>query len=94
MLTNVEQIKKTIKPILDKYGIKKAGLFGSFARNEEVYNDIDLVVKIEKRISLLQFISIKQDLEDVLGIKVDLVEYNAIHPLLKDQILKDEVSVL
>lgn len=40
--------------------------------------------------SLLEFIGIQQELEDELGLNVDLVEYEAIKPALKDEILRDE----
>lgn len=94
IMNNLEHIKSQIKPVLEKYGIKKAGIFGSSARGESVVNDLDLLVKIEKKISLLDFIEIQQDLEDTLGMKVDLVEYDAIKPALRDEILKDEEPVL
>lgn len=44
--------------------------------------------------SLLEFIGIQQELEDELGVNVDLVEYEAIKPALKDEILRDEEPVL
>jgi len=93
-MNNLENIKSLIRPILKKYGIKKAGIFGSSARGESVVNDLDLLVKIDKKISLLEFIGIQQELEDTLGMKVDLVEYDAIKPALKDEILQDEKPVL
>ena len=94
IMNNLENIKSLIRPILKKYGIKKAGIFGSSARGESVVNDLDLLVKIDKKISLLEFIGIQQELEDTLGMKVDLVEYDAIKPALKDEILQDEKPVL
>lgn len=93
-MNNLDDIKKKIRPILRKYGIKKAGIFGSSVRGASVVNDLDLLVKIDKKISLLEFIGIQQELEDELGIKVDLVEYEAIKPALKDEILRDEEPVL
>ena len=93
-MNKLEHIKSQIKPILKKYGIKKAGIFGSSARGESVVNDLDLLVKIDKKISLLEFIGIQQELEDELGMKVDLVEYEAIKPALKEEILRDEEPVL
>ena len=44
--------------------------------------------------SLLEFIGIQQELENELGMKVDLVEYETIKPVLKDDILRDEEPVL
>jgi len=93
-MNDLENIKKKIRPILKKYGIKKAGIFGSSARGDSVVNDLDLLVKIDKKISLLKFIGIQQELEDNLGIKVDLVEYDAIKPALKDDILREEEPVI
>jgi predicted nucleotidyltransferase len=93
-MKNLNAIKKKIRPILKKYGIKKAGIFGSSARGESVVNDLDLLVKIDQKISLLEFIGIQQELEDELGMKVDLVEYEAIKPALKEDILRDEDPVL
>ncbi|HKJ34648.1 MAG TPA: nucleotidyltransferase family protein [Balneolales bacterium] len=93
-MVDLENIKQKIRPILQKYGIKKAGIFGSSARGETIVNDIDLLVKIEQKISLLDFIGIKQELEDELNMKVDLVEYDSLKPALKKDILKDEVPVL
>lgn len=93
-MANVEEIKKKIRPILKKYGIQKAGIFGSAARAEANANDIDLLVKIDQKISLLDFIGIQQELEDELDMSVDLVEYDSLKPALKEDILKDEVPVL
>jgi len=93
-MTNLEEIKKKVRPILNKYGIKKAGVFGSTARGEANTNDIDLLVKIDQKISLLDFIGIQQELEDELDIKVDLVEYDSLKPALKEDILKEEVPVI
>jgi len=92
-MSNLENIKTRIKPILKKYGIKKAGIFGSSAREESEVNDLDLLVKIDKKISLLDFIGIQQELEDELDMKVDLVEYSAIKTALRDD-MRDEDPVL
>lgn len=92
-MENINDLKQKIRPILNKYGIKKAGLFGSSARKEVIINDIDLLVKIDRKISLLDFIGIKQELEDKLNMSVDLVEYDSLKPALKDDILKEEVSI-
>jgi len=94
MSQNRDDIKQKIRPILQKYGIARAGIFGSAARGESTARDIDLLVKIDRKISLLEFIAIQQELEDVLGVKVDLVEYSAIKPALRDEILEDEVPVI
>lgn len=95
MKAHIEEIKQKILPTLQSYGVKKAGLFGSCVRDEMMKDsDIDILVEIEKDISLLDFVGLKLEIEDVLKRKVDLVEYNTIKPLLKERILSEQVIIL
>jgi len=91
-----EELKKRIIPVLVKHKAVRAGLFGSFAKGAARQDsDIDILVDLgASRLSLLDFVGIKLELEDVTGRKVDLVEYSTIKPLLKERILKEEVPIL
>ena len=92
---NIEEIKRKILPILKKYGVTRAGIFGSVVRGEaRKDSDIDILVKIESRMSLLDFAGLKLELEEALGRKCDLGEYSVIKPIIKEQILKEEVVIL
>lgn len=92
---DIKEIKEKILPILQRYRAKRAGLFGSYVRGEiKEDSDIDILVEIEDDISLLDFVGIKLEIEEVLGREVDLVEYNTIKPLLRNRILKEQVAIL
>lgn len=93
---SIEEMKGKVVPILKRYGVSKAGIFGSLSRGEaKKESDIDILVEISKSgVSLLDFIGLKLELEEALGKKVDLVEYTAIKPLLRERILKGEVAIL
>lgn len=92
---NVEEIKKKIIPILKRHGVTRAGIFGSVVRGEETKeSDIDVLVEIESRMSLLDFVGLKLELEDALGKRVDLGEYSTIKPIIREQILSEEVAIL
>ncbi len=92
---NIDEIKREIVPILQKYGVKRASIFGSAVRDEmREDSDIDILVEIEKDISLLDFVALKLELEDSLGRKVDLVEFDTIKPKLKDRILREQVVII
>ena len=95
MKSDINKIKQKILPILQKYRVKKVALFGSCVRGEmEEDSDIDILVEIKKDISLLDFVGLKQKIEEALGRKVDLVEYDTLKPLLREKILKEQVVLL
>ncbi len=91
----IEEVKEKILPILQRHGVKKVGLFGSFVRDEmREDSDIDILVDIENDMSLLDFVGLKLEIEEVLGMKVDLVEYSTIKPLLRERIMSEQVPIL
>lgn len=77
-------------------GVKRAALFGSYARGDATKDsDIDLLIEFRgKNKSLLDLAELKINLEDNLGKHVDLITYNSIHPLLRDRILSEQVIIL
>lgn len=87
----VEILKKNEDIIKQKYGIKKIGVFGSFARGEEKEgSDVDVLVEFEDSFETFDnYIELKYFLEDLFGRKVDLVTVEALRPQLKDDILKE-----
>ena len=93
---DIKELKIKIRKVLKKYRVVRAGIFGSYARGEQKKNsDIDVLVEInDKTLSLLGFIQIKNQLEEVLGNKIDLVEYKALKPLIKKNALKEEIRII
>lgn len=97
---NLEEIIKILKEhkeeIKKKYHVKEIGLFGSFIRGEEKESsDIDILIDFDPdaRISLLDFIELEDYLSELLGVKVDLVDKQALKPRIGKRIL-NEVIVL
>jgi len=91
----IPEIKDKILPVLKRYGIKKASLFGSVVRDEQTErSDIDLLVELPETASLLELASLKLDLEEILRRKVDVLTFDSLHPLLKDKILHEQEAVL
>lgn len=95
----LEKIKPKMIKILKENHIKRAGIFGSYALGQQKKNsDVDVLIEIEpkynEKISLLDIIRLQQFLEKKLGKKIDLVEYSALHRLLKDRILKEEIRII
>jgi len=94
-LPTIEEIQEKAVPILRQHGAVRAAVFGSCARGEmKKSSDVDLLVDFSPPISLLRFVGVKLELEKALARKVDLVEYEAIKPRLRDRILADQVQIL
>jgi hypothetical protein len=79
-----EEILLTLKSIksnlLDRYPIASLALFGSYSRDEQSEtSDIDILVEIDGKIGS-RFIDLAEELESVLGRKVDLISKNGIKP--------------
>jgi len=97
VMKSLNEIKKLLehnKPKLTaKYHIKNIGLFGSLVRGDTTSeSDVDILVEFEKPIGL-DFVSLADELEDILGVKVDLVTPNAIKPRMFEYIKQDLVYV-
>ena len=87
-------IQEKAVPILRRAGVRRASLFGSVTRGKSLPNDIDILVELSQQASLLNFINLKNRLEEGLGQKVDLVEYGSIKPALKTSIMAAAVDLM
>jgi hypothetical protein len=91
---NRENLISSINEILQNSGIKKAYLFGSFARNEKRYHDIDIAIKTPGNFSLLDLAHLENLLEDKTNKKIDLGTIDSIHPLVRKYVKKDLIALL
>ncbi len=96
-MQTISQIKSILaqhkSELSRKYHLKQIGVFGSYARRDKTtQSDIDLLVELEKPIGL-EFVTLADELESLLGVKVDLVSLNAIKPKMLKSIKKDLVYV-
>ncbi len=59
---NIQNIQTHVNPILKAFNVKKASLFGSYARQTDITpsSDVDILVELNNPISLLKFIDLKQ----------------------------------
>ena len=90
-VNSLEEVKKLAIPILKAHKIKKAAVFGSFARGDfDDKSDVDILIEPpDEEFSLLDLARLKVSLEDVLGRQIDLVTYDSIYEPIKDRIMKE-----
>ena len=71
-------------------GAQRLRIFGSVARGEDHEgSDIDLLIDMPAGTSLLQIVGLQQDIEDALGMRVDLCTERELHPSLRPRILAE-----
>jgi len=97
-MTNKENIIATLKihkPELSKLGVQNIGLFGSYLRNEHSEkSDIDLLIEPEKGFTIFQMLKLEEEISELIKHKVDLVEYSALKPSIKEDVLLSAITIL
>jgi predicted nucleotidyltransferase len=81
-MKTLQEIESTLskykQPLFTKYPIRSLAIFGSYARNEQnIESDLDLMVEFNDKIGI-RFIDLAEEIESLVGSKVDLVSRNAI----------------
>lgn len=92
----IADIKKKISPILRRHQIKKAAVFGSYARGEQKKrSDIDILIEYKyDNKSYFDLMNLQNELEKKLKKSVDIITYRSIYHRLRERILKDQKIIL
>lgn len=87
-------IRQHLPKLTQDYNVSYLGIFGSYIRGEQKEDsDLDILVEFSKEPDLLEFIGLKQELSEILGVEVDLVMRGALKPRIGKRILEEVVQV-
>ncbi|MEL7564972.1 MAG: nucleotidyltransferase family protein [Dehalobacterium sp.] len=90
----IKEKRDIILSIASKHGASKVRIFGSMVRGDHKPNsDVDILINLDKERSLFDLIALKNDLEQLLGRKVDIVTENSVHRHLKNRIISEAEEV-
>ncbi len=90
-----ERIIETIRKVLSERGTREAYLFGSFARKERRYHDIDIAIKPPVgKFSLLDLVHLENVLREETGERIEIITLRSVNPRLKPYIEKDLIRVI
>ena len=97
-MRSFDQIHQELKAHLPElracYGVSYLGIFGSYVRGEQKKtSDVDILVEFDRAGTLLDLIHLQNILEDLLGVKVDLVEKSGLKPAIWPYVLAEVVTV-
>ena len=94
LLDRLRLKRQEILSIAARHGAHNLRLFGSVARGEaNPDSDVDILVEMEPGRSLLDHVALIQDLEDILGCKVDMVNEKALHWTIRDRVHQEVVPL-
>jgi len=86
--------REDILKVCARYGVHNVRVFGSVARGEaDEQSDIDLMVDFEPGRSLLDHAGLWLELQDLLGVKVDVVSSRGIKPRIRERVLREAVPL-
>lgn len=96
MSLGLDSVHDQIVELCRRYGIAELSVFGSVARGEDrPDSDVDLLyVRVpDSTSSLWELWELRDELEQLLGRKVDLVSKDNLHWVIRDQVLAEARNV-
>jgi len=80
--------------IAARYGVRNVRVFGSVARGEsDELSDVDLLVTLDRGVTLMKMSAFRRELEALLGCKVDVISDNGLREQMKEGILAEAVPL-
>jgi len=96
IILTLSDIKKTVKPLAEKYHISEVYIFGSYARNEATSaSDIDFLVFGGKDFKPTSVFAFAEELRMLINKKIDVFEINEVNlnSSFYDTIMKERIKV-
>ncbi len=89
-----QQLFHRLKKHLLKNNVTRAAVFGSFARNEETEkSDIDVLIDAGD-MTMFDILRLEDELRDICRREIDLVEYKAVKPSIREYVFSDIVELI
>ncbi|HUO31706.1 MAG TPA: nucleotidyltransferase family protein [Bryobacteraceae bacterium] len=86
--------RAAIIDLAKRHGARSIRVYGSVARGEACdRSDLDLLVEWDPDRSLLDVVGLKQDLEDLLGVTIDIGSERGLHWFIRDEVLREAVPL-
>lgn len=94
---NKEELKHYRSQILElaqRYHAPNVRVFGSTVREDRTpESDVDFLIDVSPKQNLLDLIAFTRELKELLGCEVDVAQSTVLHPVIRDQVLREAVSL-
>jgi hypothetical protein len=93
-LAELKAYREEILALAEKYHAPNIRVFGSVAREEATEeSDVDFLIDVSSKQSLLDLIGLIQDLKELLGCEVDVAQSTVLHPKIRERILTEAIPL-
>jgi len=90
----IENHRQQIIELAKRRGANRVQVFGSMARGQATAtSDVDFLVEMRSGTSAFALGGLLMDLQDLLGRRVDMVTPKALHPAIREKVLKEAVDL-
>ena len=90
----IPAIREDVRRIAAAHGAGNVRVFGSVGRGEQdASSDLVLLVDMAEGRSLFDLIALSNDLEESLGVDVDVVTEASLSPYIRDRVLDEAVAL-
>ena len=86
----IEASRIALRALVARHGLRNGRVFGSMARgDDDDTSDVDLLVDVPPGISGFAMGALQMDAQDMLGRHVDIATEAALHPMVREQVLRE-----
>jgi len=91
---SIHSQRSAILEIAERYGASDFRIIGSVARGESTdASDLDLIARFEPGRLLLDHGGLVMDLRELLGIRVDVIDEEAMRPRFREHVMKEAIPL-
>ena len=91
----VEQLRSELPRLQNQYSVRSLGLFGSYVRGEQnLESDLDIFIEFKNVPGMFRFLELERELSELLEVRVDLVQKNALKPAIGSRIMSEVKQLL
>jgi predicted nucleotidyltransferase len=89
-----EDLAARVRELGERYGVRRIRVFGSTSRGDaRPDSDIDLLVEYQPGHGGFAFVEFCEQVERLLGRKVDVVTERSLHPMIRERVLAQAVAL-
>ena len=90
----LRQYRFQIKELAERYHAPNVRVFGSTVRDDNTpESDVDFLIDVAPDQTLLDLIGLTRELKELLGCEVDVAQSTVLHPVIRDDVLREAVSL-